>query len=607
MSESPLRPLRIGQFSAYYGDRADTLRELLDSEVDVLTGDYLAELTMLVLHKTRSRGGSGYADGFLRQIRPFLAEIADKGVKVITNAGGLDPTGCADALRAAARELGLTITVAAIDGDDVLDRIPELTTAGEQFLNLDDGSVPDLDAQPILTANAYLGAWPIVRALEAGADIVITPRVTDASLIMAPAAWHFGWKPDDFDQLAGALWAGHAIECGGQVTGGNYSFFFEHGDLGRPGMPIAEISADGSSVITKATGTGGVVTVDTVHAQIMYEVGGPEYHNPDVVARLDAIEVEAVGRDAVRIFGATGTPPSDATKLSLTYEGGWKNSAIIGMTGRHMPEKLAWLKRQIREAVGDESSFDRFRYTVVGPSTVSDGDLQQSTALVFVSVLDRDASRVGRRHFADPIVQLGTNNEPGLFLAAPPQREKLAGVQWPCLIPKSVLHPRVLIEGREPIDVAWEALANGRRADGAAQGSTGEPSVSVSVSKPEFSAEEKRVPFGDIFGTRSGDKAGLANLGVWARSDDQFSWLVDYLTVDRLKELLVETVDLRVVRHVYPNLRSINFVLYRYLEDGVGACTRLDNQAKGLGEYLGSRIVPIPTDVLARSGMEDAE
>ncbi|WP_314037683.1 acyclic terpene utilization AtuA family protein [Dietzia sp. CH92] len=593
MLKTDTSTLRVGQFSAYYGDRAETFRELLDSDVDILTGDYLAELTMLVLHKNRSRGGNGYAEGFVRQIRPFLAEIAEKGVKVITNAGGLDPVGCAEAIRSAAAEFGVKLTVAAIDGDDVIDKIPDLLAHGEELRNLDTGEVPDLDAQPILTANAYLGAWPIVAALESGADIVITPRVTDASLIMAPAAWHFGWNANDFDYLAGALWAGHAIECGGQVTGGNYSFFTEHEDLGLPGMPIAEIAADGSCVITKATGTGGVVTVDTVRAQMMYEVGGPEYHNPDVVARLDTVQVEQAGPDAVRIYGATGTQPSDATKLSLTYEGGWKNSAIIGMTGRHMQEKLAWLKRQIRRAVGDESSFDRFRYTVVGPESVSDGNLEQSTALVFVSVLDRDPAKVGRRNFADPIVQLGTNNEPGLFFAVPPQREKLAGVQWPCLVPKSVLHPRVLISGLDPIEVEWTAATGGARADGAALSST-----DADIADRDWSQKTVNVAFGDVYGTRSGDKAGLANLGVWARTTEQFEWLVNYLTVDELTSLLQELEGLRVVRHVYPNLQAMNFVVYGYLEDGVGACTRLDNQAKGLGEYLGSRIVEIPSEIV---------
>jgi hypothetical protein len=255
------RGVRIGNFSGFYGDKFDSITELLDAGVDYLTGDYLAELTMLILRKNQLAGRPAYAAGFINQLRPVLLRIAEQGVKVVCNAGGLDPVGCAEAIRGLCSELGVPLKVAAISGDNVLDKLPRLIDESSDFLkNLDTGARFEVSSDEVLAANAYLGAWPIVRALERGADIVICPRVTDASLVMGPAAHHFNWSPDDYDQLAGALWAGHVIECGAQVTGGNYSFFHEAPPLGIPPMPVAEIFEDGSSIITKALADTGIVS-----------------------------------------------------------------------------------------------------------------------------------------------------------------------------------------------------------------------------------------------------------------------------------------------------------------------------------------------------------
>jgi hypothetical protein len=583
-------PLRIGQFSAYYGDRLDAMAELIAEGVDVLTGDYLAELTMLVLKKNQMRGGVGYAAGFVEQVGDHLEEIARRGIKVVTNAGGLDALACAAEVERLCQERGLDLSVAAITGDDIHDDLDRLLGEGQSFGHLTTGKPLELGDSTVLTANAYLGAWPIVEALTAGADIVICPRVTDASLVIAPAAWHHGWSPTDYDQLAGALWAGHAIECGGQVTGGNFALFHRHGDLGLPGMPIAEVAANGDSVITKSAGTGGLVDVDTVTAQLLYEVGGPRYDNPDVIGDLSSISVTQEGPDRVLISGARGCAPTASTKLSLCYEGGYRNTATVGVTGSHVEEKIAWLQREVARAVGAPESFDQFRWSVIGPHDVSSGSFEDATAWVIATARDRRREKVGRAAFSDRITQLGVSNIPGFYTANPPQRERLVGIQWPCLVEKGSVTARVHVGGSERT-VPWGPLdATGRFV----------PAHDSQAHHPEdVDPDAVDAELGAVIGTRSGDKGGMANLGAWTHTDAQYRWLAGFLTVDRIKALLPELAELDVERHLLPNLRGMNFLLHDYLEMGVASCTRIDAQAKGVGEYLGSRVVSVPRQVLA--------
>ncbi|MBV8966525.1 MAG: DUF1446 domain-containing protein, partial [Mycobacteriaceae bacterium] len=275
--------VRIGNCSGFYGDRLSAMREMLTGgDLDYVTGDYLAELTMLILARDRAKAPErGYAKTFLAQLEECLGLAHDRGVRIVANAGGLNPAGLADAVRALATRLGVPASVAHVEGDDLLSRAGELGFGNP------------------LAANAYLGAWGIVECLTSGADVVVTGRVTDASVTLGPAAAHFGWSRTDYDQLAGAVAAGHIIECGAQATGGNYAFFTEIDEPTHPGFPIAEIRADGSAVITKHPGTGGGVTVGTVTAQLLYEIAGARYANPDVTLRVDSIELAQDGEDRV--------------------------------------------------------------------------------------------------------------------------------------------------------------------------------------------------------------------------------------------------------------------------------------------------------------------
>ena len=584
--------LRVGAFSGFYGDSPENMGIQLDNGVDVLVGDYLAELTMLILRKNQLRGGPGYARTFVSELRANLSRIHDLGVKVIANAGGLEPERCAAEIRSVCAEAGIDLKVAAIVGDDIREALASDLGRTTALVNMDTGEKLDPAEHEVLTANAYLGAWPIVEALNAGADIVVCPRMTDASLVVGPAAWHFAWGREDWDRLAGAVVAGHLIECGGQVTGGMFGHFYEYGDLGYPGLPIADIAADGSSVITKTKGSGGLVSAETVKAQLLYEIGAPEYHNPDVITDFTSIVLRDLGDDRVEVSGGRGRRPTSTTKVSLTYEGGYRNSMTIGVTGAHIPEKIAWLQRQIEGRVGGPGDFDGFRWSVIGPARATDGTYDEATALVILNVRDRDAAKVGRRAFSDRIVQLCLSSIPGHYMTTRPEAERLFGVQWPCLIVKSALSPVVLIDGQPDLAVPW------------VPGSDEEPALAAPSPGPAVSYDGETVPalLGNIATTRSGDKGGKANVGIWVGTPDAYTWLRGFLTVERFTELVPEARGLPIERYQFDNLLGLNFVITGFLEDGVSSCTRIDAQGKAVGEYLASHTVPVPRSVLEQAG-----
>jgi hypothetical protein len=349
------RPVRIANASGFYGDRLSAPKEMLEGgPIDFLTGDYLAELTLMILWKSRRKDPTaGYARTFLLQMEHVLGEAMDRGVKIVSDAGGLNPAGLAGKLRELAGRLGIACSIAHIEGDDLMDRLGDFP-----LHHLDTGRpLSDLDVEPI-TANAYLGSWGVVEALNRGADVVICPRVTDAALTVAPAAWWHKWRRDDWDRLAAAVVAGHVIECGPQATGGNYPFYDELGDLRAPGFPIAEIAADGSTVITKHESHGGAVTVGTVTAQLLYEIAGPQYPSPDVVARFDTITLEQEAKDRVRITGVRGEPSPPETKVCINYSGGFRNSMTFVLAGLDIERKAQMTTDALRAKLGRLETFD---------------------------------------------------------------------------------------------------------------------------------------------------------------------------------------------------------------------------------------------------------
>jgi Acyclic terpene utilisation family protein AtuA len=558
--------VRIGNCSGFYGDRHAAMREMITGgELDYVTGDYLAELTMLILARDRAKSPErGYAKTFLTQLEESLGLAVERGVKIVANAGGLNPAGLAAAVRALAERLGLSVHVAHVEGDDLVSRADELGF----------GSV--------LAANAYLGAWGIVDCLDSGADVVVTGRVTDASVIVGPAAAHFGWTRTDYDALAGAVAAGHVIECGTQATGGNFAFFTEIPDLAYPGFPIAEIDADGSSVITKHAGTGGLVSTDTVTAQLLYEIGGARYANPDVTLRVDSISLTQEGPDRVRISGTRGEPPPPTLKVSLNSIGGFRNAATFVLTGLDIDAKADLLRRQLEAGLTVKPA--ELEWTLARTDHPDADTEETASALLRCVVRDADPANVGRQ-FSSAAVELALASYPGFTTTAPPSDGQVYGVFTAGYVDASTV-PHVAVHadgGRSDIAAATETKAL-------------EPVGPFALPEPLPFGDTRRIPLGLIAGARSGDKGGNANVGVWVRTGRQWQWLAHALTVEKLRELLPETAELTVTRHLLPNLRAMNFVIEGILGQGVAYQARFDPQAKGLGEWLRARFIDIPEE-----------
>jgi hypothetical protein len=580
--------LRIANCSGFYGDRLSAAREMVeDGPIDVLTGDYLAELTLMILLKDRMKDPSlGYARTFLRQLEEIAATCKARGIKIVVNAGGLNPAGLADAARTLYRKLGVQAVVAHVEGDDLMPKLAALQAQGEKLAHLDKGIPLSELRAPALSANAYLGAWGIVAALERGADVVICPRVTDAALTLGPAAWRFGWKRDDWDQLAGAVAAGHIIECGTQATGGNYAFFTEIEDLRHPGFPIAEIEADGSSVITKHPGTGGAVNIGTVTAQLLYEIGSARYAGPDVTARFDTITLDDLGGDRVRIGGIKGEPAPPTTKVCINYFGGYKNSMTFVLCGLDIEAKARLAEETFWELVGGRERFADTQVSLRRADHPNPARNDEAFAFLTIAVQDPDAQKVGRA-FSNKVVEMALASYPGFFMTSPPSSESQFGVYWPALVPATAVDHRVVI-GEETIAVPPTT-----------------PPVRVTPlpvaprpSGPPTSGPTREAPLGLVCGARSGDKGGNANVGIWTRTDAAYLWLADYLTVERMRALMPEAAALAIDRFELPSLRALNFVVKGLLGDGVAASLRSDPQAKSLGEFVRAKLVPIPEALL---------
>ncbi len=583
-------PLIVANCSGFYGDRISAAREMVDGgPIHFLTGDWLAELTMLILAKNRAKDdATGYARTFVTQMEHVMGTCLDKGIKVVTNAGGLNPSGCAEAVQQVAEKLGLHPKIAYVGGDDLLGRMDDLLASGLDLANLDTGE--PYGNRKAMTSNAYLGCWGAVEALQRGADIVITGRVTDAAVVMAPAAYHFGWGRTDWDRLAGACVAGHVIECGAQATGGNYSFFTEIANMDHLGFPIAEMHADGSCVITKHPGTGGEVNVGTVTSQLLYEIGGPRYLNPDVAARFDTIALEQQGPDRVRISGTKGEPAPDTLKVCINYEGGFRSSMTFLLTGLDIEEKAALVERQMWAEI--PGGRERFAESVVKLDHTDHQDPENNevaVAALTVTVKDPDPRKVGRA-FGAPVVELGLASYPGYFGTGSPREAEAYGVYWPTLVPSPLVHHEVVLGGDRTV------------VDSTPPGLPGEPVTATAVTVPAApGGPTVRLPLGRVVGARSGDKGGNANAGLFARSAEGYAWLRQYLTVEKFRELYPEARGREVDRYELPNLWSLNFVLKGLLDEGVASATRQDRQAKGLGEYLRARVVDVPASLAPKA------
>ncbi|HSU03521.1 MAG TPA: acyclic terpene utilization AtuA family protein [Nocardioides sp.] len=576
-ASSSTGPVRIGNCSGFYGDRLSAMREMLEGAdedgqgLDVLTGDYLAELTMLILGRDQLKDPSlGYARTFVRQVEDCLGLALERGVKIVANAGGLNPAGLADRLREVAGGLGLDPQVAHVEGDDVRH------LAGRHGW---DGA---------LTANAYLGGFGIAAALAGGADIVVTGRVTDASLVVGAAAAHHGWSSTSYDELAGAVVAGHVIECGTQATGGNFSGFLDLPRRDLPlGFPVAEVAADGSSTITKHAGTGGAVTLDTVTAQLVYEIQSTRYLGPDVTVHLDTIRLEQVGEDRVEITGAVGEPPPERLKVCVNELGGWRNSVELVLTGLDVDAKAAWVKDQL----GPRLTASEVVWSDVTAPALDAPTEEAASTLLRCTVKDASPDPVGRA-FTSAAVELALGSYPGFTMTAPPGAATPYGVYRAGHVDRSdVAHTVVHADGRREVIGDPAAFTPDREAPGARP--------SPYPGRPD--SLTRRLPLGTFVHARSGDKGGDANVGLWVAHDGvdretydaRVQWLCKMMSPRGIGALLPEAADLEVDVWLLPHLGAVNLVVHGLLGQGVAASTRFDPQAKGLGEWLRSRLVSI--------------
>lgn len=643
------RSVRIANCSGFFGDRLSAAQEMVEGgPIDVLTGDWLAELTMLLLARQKMKHGTGFARTFHQQMEQVLPACLDKGIKVVSNAGGLDPVASAEAIRDMAAEKGLQVKVASVSGDDLLPRFAQI---GGDWPNLDTGEA--FPSHP-LSANAYLGARGIVAALQAGADVVVTGRVTDAALVIGPAAWWHGWDLDstgDLDALAGALVAGHVIECGAQASGGNYAFFREVPGLEYVGFPIAEVGADGTSVITKHPNTGGMVSPGTVTAQLLYEVGDEHYLNPDVTARFDTIDIDQVGKDRVRLRGTRGESAPETLKVAINYLGGFRNTITLILTGADTAEKadiairticgvgLAEAKVLTPTELGARSKLGVRELSVsyMPPASDDPRDVLAAQGRLVMTVKDEDPKKVGKA-FTRPAVESALASYPGMFPTAPPTDASPYGVYWPSTVAIQDVPVVVRVDGEQVAEVVGGKPMS---VDPIPKAILPSPPQESIIAGP-FSHRR----FGTFIGARSGDKGGNANVGVWVRhpaedaavalawmeadaltapevdsyhdteqlwradtdldvdaeavqlADARYEWLCDFLTRERLSDMLPEAATLPVEIHYFPPLRAINVVIKGLLGRGVSETTRSDPQAKGLAEQLRAVWIDVPEQLL---------
>ena len=582
--------IKIANCSGYYGDKLSAAKELVDGgPIDVLTGDYLAELTMAILYGQKIQRGEdkGYVGTFLKQIKEVAASCKEKKIKIVSNAGGLNPKSMAAEIEKILDDLSIDLKVAYIDGDDLIPRISELKKNGEEFSNIEKNISLDESGCEPLTANAYLGAWGIKEALDNGADIIVCPRVTDAAVVIGPAAWKFKWNRNDYDALAGALAAGHIIECGCQATGGNYSFFKEIDSFDNVGYPIAEIQEDGSFFITKHPNTGGLVSKGTVTAQLLYEISSPAYINPDVVAHFDTLKIVDVEKDKVFVSGCRGSSPPKEHKVCINLSGGFRNGMEIILTGLDIEEKANVFTNTLFNSVGGKEQFDEVSIQLHRTDKDNASTNEEAMASLVISVKSKDPNLVGRL-FSAKIIELALANIPGFFAQGGVKTNGPVIVYWPALVNSKHIKEMVHVDGKT-IEV--------------------EPTSQLNLEEIYYQKEpiklekidiknEKEIYFGELFGTRSGDKGGCANLGVWAKNSHTFAFLYNFLTIDKLKELLPDLQKFKIERFELANINSLNFYIHDILQDGISSNNRKDGQAKSLGEYLRAKKIKVPHSII---------
>ncbi|RYX90307.1 MAG: DUF1446 domain-containing protein [Comamonadaceae bacterium] len=608
--------LRIGCGSGFWGDTPEGARQLIEGgKLDYLVFDYLAEITMSILARMRERDGNqGYATDFVTQvIAPYAKQMAAQKLKVVVNAGGVNPLGCKAAIEKVLAEQGVALTVAAVTGDDVMAQLDQLReSGGHRAREMFSGDA--LPARPI-SANAYLGAFPIAAALAAGADIVVTGRCVDSALVLGPLIHAFGWLPGQYDLLASGSLAGHVIECGPQCTGG-FSTDWEALKDGWAdiGFPIVECSADGSFVVSKPDGTGGAVNRQTVSEQVTYEIGDPAaYVLPDVVCDFSGVEVREVGPDQVRVRGARGLAPTAHYKVSVTHPGGFRCVATLLVRGRQAAAKARAIADAILQRTG--RIFERQGKAVYAETSVEvlgAEDAYGANASPHARETREVVLKLGVRHedakalsiFAAEIFPTSTSTVQGIagIFGGRPKVQPVVRL-FSFLMDKQAVPVSIhvgtqvrAVDGAHLPDVR-HVIA--RPADGA-DGEVVQPHAHLAEASVQTSAETCTVPLLAVAYARSGDKGDISNIAVFARRPEFLALIHAQVTAAAVAGWMSHLARGRVERFDWPGLEGFNFLLHEALGGGGTASLRYDPQGKAHGQILLDLPVQVPADWMAK-------
>lgn len=591
------KKIRIGNASGYWGDDLSALRrQLTGGPLDYITMDFLAEVTMSILQRQRKTFPDlGYAVDFITQLEDCLPLIVKKNVRIISNAGGINPIGMGRKIIELARKMGFDIKVGVVYGDDIVGQLYELSAAGERFVNMETGEDFYGVRSRISSANIYLGAEPVVQALDAGCHIVVTGRVTDTGITLAPMIHEFGWDMDDWDKMAAGIVAGHMIECGSQVSGGNITDWHEVKSFDNIGYPIIEMEPSGDFVVTKHKKTGGAVSEKTVKEQLVYEMGDPSnYISPDGIARFDTIQIKSVGKDRVRVFGVKGKPEPDFLKVSMSYEDGWKASGEVLVSGPETTRKAEIIASIFWNKLNHK--YESRRSEMIGSGSIWPKKIaacESNEILLRFGVRDHDINKV--KDFGKALSTLILSGPAGMAVTGqgrPKPKQVIA--YWPALIHRSRVHAKVLtITTKREED--FHEISFPTRVQSAPE----------AVSPPKRKAKKKRatgkareVCLQDICYARSGDKGDTCNIGVLARSPEIYDWLVDNLTPVVVKKFFEGITFGKVLRYQLDNLHALNFLLEQTLDGGGTRSLMIDPQGKTLAQALLQMRVKVPSSLL---------
>lgn len=595
--------VRIANAGGYWGDDPEALyRQVTGGPIDYVTMDFLAEITMVILQRQKARSPkAGYAYDFIEQLRTALPAIVDRGVGVIVNAGGIHPAACAEAVEEICRSAGVSLPIGLVDGDDILPRLDDFESTAQRLGHMDGEREFGEIRGKVVAANVYLGARPVARALAEGARIVITGRTTDAALILAPLAHEFDWAWEDWDRMAAGIAAGHILECGAQATGGNFTDWQRVPSMLDVGYPITEVEPDGTFVVTKHPGTGGVVNRRTVTEQLLYEIGDPRaYLTPDVSVDFTALQLTEDGTDRVRVSGARGAPPPTTLKVSMVYEHGYRAVGTALISGPNAIAKGERLAEMIWHRVGSEWA-DR-RTDFIGYRACWGGaaaEIEPNEVVFRIAVADADRAKVER--FSKNVLGFALQGPPGLgIFGGRPDVQQAFGF-WPTTVPRDRIVARVVLrsDGAESTCEVPMQLAGAGTTGSAPAARSGSAPVDEAPTRP---ARASRVRLGTIAYARSGDKGDHANIGVAARSAAAYEFLRETLSANGVRAFYRDLLQGPVVRYEAPNLLAFNFLLHNALGGGGTLSLRVDHQGKTLAQGLLTMELDVPEDVLASVG-----